>query len=81
MRKTGFYFKLALTGIAKNRRLYIPFMLASVGVAAMFYIVACLEDSPVIIGAKGGGAHASVEWIELRCLDEYADLLEQFLGE
>ncbi len=54
MRKTGFYFKLALTGIAKNRRLYIPFMLASVGVAAMFYIVACLEDSPVIIGAKGG---------------------------
>ena len=34
-----------------------------------------------IIGAKGGGAHANVEWIELRCLDEYADLLEQFLGE
>ena len=54
MRKTGFYLKLALTGIAKNRRLYVPYLLASVGVAAMFYIVTCLEDSPIIAGAKGG---------------------------
>ena len=34
-----------------------------------------------IIGAKGGGAHANVEWTDMRCLDEYADLLEQFLSE
>ena len=34
-----------------------------------------------IIGAEGGGAHAAVEWISLRCLDEYADLLERFLRE
>ena len=32
-----------------------------------------------IIGAEGGGAHAAVEWINLRCLDEYADLLEHFI--
>ena len=34
-----------------------------------------------IIGAKGGGSHASVEWTDLRCLDEYADLLEKFILE
>ena len=34
-----------------------------------------------IIGAEGGGAHANDEWTNMRCLDEYADLLEQFLGE
>jgi len=32
-----------------------------------------------IIGAEGGGAHAASEWISLRCLDEYADLLEHFI--
>ena len=34
-----------------------------------------------IIGAEGGGAHAAVEWISLRCLDEYADLLDRFILE
>ena len=32
-----------------------------------------------IVGAEGGGAHAQSEWISLRCLDEYADLLERFV--
>ena len=32
-----------------------------------------------IIGAEGGGAHANVEWTNLRCLDECADLLEAFI--
>ena len=32
-----------------------------------------------IVGAEGGGAHAASEWISLRCLDEYADLLERFI--
>ena len=32
-----------------------------------------------IIGAEGGGAHANVEWTNLRCLDECADLLEEFI--
>ena len=34
-----------------------------------------------IIGAEGGGAHAAVEWTNLACLDEYADLLEKFILE
>ena len=34
-----------------------------------------------IIGAEGGGADSAVEWISLRCLDEYADLLERFILE
>ena len=32
-----------------------------------------------IIGAEGGGAHAACEWTSLKCLDEYADLLEHFI--
>ena len=34
-----------------------------------------------IIGAEGGGAHANVEWTNLTCLDECADLLEKFILE
>ena len=34
-----------------------------------------------IIGAEGGGAHANVEWTNLTCLDECADLLENFILE
>ena len=34
-----------------------------------------------VIGAEGGGAHAASEWTSLRCLDEYADLLERFILE
>ena len=34
-----------------------------------------------IIGAEGGGAHANVEWTNLTCLDECADLREKFILE
>ena len=34
-----------------------------------------------IIGAKGGGSHTKVEWTDMRCLDEYADLREEFILE
>ena len=32
-----------------------------------------------IIGAEGSGAHTAIEWTNMRCLDEYADLLERFI--
>lgn len=39
----SFYPKLALDGIRKNRRLYIPYFLTCVGMVAMHYIVSFLQ--------------------------------------
>ena len=53
--KLGFYRRLAWTGIQKNRRLYLPYILTSVGVVSMFYIVSYLASSPGITDLIGGG--------------------------
>ena len=37
--KLGFYPRLALDGIRKNKRLYVPYLLTCVGMMMMFYIV------------------------------------------
>lgn len=52
--KKGFYAKLAFTGIRKNKRLYMPYILTCIGMVMMFYIVAFLSDSSVLTGIKGG---------------------------
>lgn len=58
--KKGFYAKLAFTGIRKNRRLYIPYILTCIGMVMMFYIVAFLSDSSVLTGIKGGDVMQSM---------------------
>ena len=52
--KRGFYAKLAFTGIRKNKRLYVPYILTCIGMVMMFYIVAFLSCSPVLTGIPGG---------------------------
>jgi putative ABC transport system permease protein len=52
--KRGFYLRLACTGIRKNRQLYLPYLITSVGMVMMFYIVAYLSFSPVLEEMKGG---------------------------
>ncbi len=52
--KRGFYAKLAFTGIRKNKRLYVPYILTCIGMVMMFYIVAFLSYSPVLTGIPGG---------------------------
>ena len=52
--KRGFYAKLAFTGIRKNIRLYVPYILTCIGMVMMFYIVAFLSYSPVLTGIPGG---------------------------
>lgn len=52
--KMMFYPKLAWMGIRKNSRLYIPYILASMGMVMMFYIVAFLNTSTVLRLMKGG---------------------------
>lgn len=51
--KLGFYPKLAMDGIRKNRRMYVPYLLTCAGMAAMFYILAFLCDSPAMQSLPG----------------------------
>ena len=52
--KTGFYAKLAATGMRKNKRLYLPYLLTCACMVMMFYIVAYLASSPVLAAMRGG---------------------------
>ncbi len=51
--KTLFYPRLALTGIRKNRKLYLPYILSCVGMVMMYYILHALSLSEVLKNAKG----------------------------
>lgn len=46
--KGAFYPKLALDGIRKNKRLYIPYILTCVGMVTMFYIITFLQKSETV---------------------------------
>ena len=52
--KAGFYPRLAATGVAKNRRLYVPYLLTCMGMTAMFYIILFLSRSPLLEHVTGG---------------------------
>ena len=53
--KTGFFPKLAWTGIKKNRKLYVPYILSCIGMIMMFYIIQSLSYSELLTQMKGGG--------------------------
>lgn len=42
--KKGFYPKLALSGIIKNKKLYLPYVLTCVGMVMMYYIMGSMAD-------------------------------------
>ena len=52
--RLGFYPKLALTGIAKNKKTYIPYILTGIGMVMMFYIVAFLSKNHAVGAMRGG---------------------------
>lgn len=52
--KLGFYPRLALLGVSKNRRLYFPYILTTVGMVMMFYILASLSDCELLNHTAGG---------------------------
>lgn len=52
--KHNIYIKLAWTGIRKNRRLYLPYILTCVGMVMMFYIVSFLSSSEYLRSCRGG---------------------------
>lgn len=47
------YPKLALDGIRKNRRLYVPYLLTCFGMVFLYFIIAALSDSPVVAQIRG----------------------------
>jgi len=56
MKRKVFYHRLAFDGIRKNRQLYIPYMLTSVCMVMMFYILRYLSDSNECISSLKGSA-------------------------
>ncbi len=47
------YLRLALLGMRKNSRIYLPYLLASAGMVAVFYIIAFLPYSNFMDGWSG----------------------------
>lgn len=56
----SFYPKLAWSGIRKNGRLYIPYILTCIGMVMMYYIISALTLSDVLDRVKGGGTAQSI---------------------
>lgn len=57
--RLGFYRRLAWTGIRQNKKLYLPYLLACIGVVMVCYIVSFLGQSPVLKNMPGGGSAQS----------------------
>lgn len=58
--KTGFYPKLAWEGIRKNKRLYLPNLFSCIAMVMIFYIIASLADSPLVLSIGGGRTLSSI---------------------
>lgn len=54
--RIGFYPKLALTGIKKNKRLYKPYILTCIGMIMMYYILSFLATSSIVESHVRGGS-------------------------
>ena len=48
------YFRLAWSGIQKNRKLYLPYCLTIIGMVMMSYIMQALSYAPALHAMKGG---------------------------
>ena len=58
--KLGFYPKLAFTGIAKNKKTYLPYILTCIGMVMMFYIILFLTSSQVLYNMRGRDVMQSI---------------------
>lgn len=52
--KKGFYPTLAVNGIKKNKKLYLPYILTCIGMIMMFYIISFLSNSEPVSQLRGG---------------------------
>ncbi len=58
--KRGFYLRLALDGMRKNKRLYLPYLLTCAGMVTMFYILSSLACSPLMKTMRGGSGMSMI---------------------
>lgn len=56
----GFYSKMAWNGMWKNKRLYLPYILTCIGMVMMYYIVAFLSKSRLLMNIRGG---ETMQWM------------------
>ncbi|MDD6396332.1 MAG: FtsX-like permease family protein [Firmicutes bacterium] len=59
MKNKSIYRTMAVQNIKKNRKMYLPYILTFVGMAAMYYIITSLASNPTLANMKRG-AHTSV---------------------
>lgn len=57
---TGLYSRLAATGIKKNGKSYIPFILTAALMVAIFYIITFLSENPMLRRMVGGSGMAMI---------------------
>lgn len=58
--KAGFYPKLAWTGIKKNKRMYLPYIMTCSGMVMMYYIISYLTESSILSIMPGGDIMQSI---------------------
>ncbi len=63
--KAGFYPRLALLGIRKNGRLYVPYLLSCAFMAAVLYVIAYLASTPALYVVNGKINGAGTTTVEL----------------
>lgn len=52
--KLGFYARLAWTGMQKNRKTYLPYILTCAGMVMMYYLITFLSKNPNVALIRGG---------------------------
>lgn len=53
--KSILYLRLAVSGIRKNRKLYLPYLLTCIGMVTMSHILQSLSYAPALHAMRGGG--------------------------
>ena len=56
-RGVGFYWKLAFTNLKGNRRVYLPYLLSSVGIIMMFYALCFISTGLKNMKHSAAGAN------------------------
>ena len=59
-RGLGFYWKLACTNLSRNRRVYLPYLLSSLGIIIMFYTISALSQGIDEEAMYGGSSTAAM---------------------
>ena len=58
--KFGLYPRLAVAGIRKNKRLYVPYLLTCTGMVMMYYIIVFLQHNAMLEGMRGETSTAAI---------------------